>query len=453
MKYGVFIFLGFSLFSTFAYSSSFPKPFTSGFAVGSGASYSYSSCGDYMKEYNQRNYDNRSPNISRTRLTQFISMTDVKDDGYNYSLTCKFSMEIESHGINGKTVRKTTYEQLFYLNQGSACEKGVKAALKANLADPPYKVCGDNKCEFEVYSWEKNSNSGGKDENGDIPLFWGFGIQNGKSCSAPTDLGGAKPKPPYNPEPPKDPPPPPKKGCDDGQAICEQPDGGCGDGYTTGTFNGKSMCIANGKPNNNPPADNGGGGNSDNSSSGGGTPNSGGSNPNASIPNPYLPNTTPITSSSGAGGGGATSSNGSSSANGNHANGGDNGTGGVSFGGHVNGNPNSSNAIGGKPDGKGDGKTGKDDKGNGGNDDKGDGDYPDIPDNPELPLVDLGKNLNLSEKIFNSNKSCPADRTLTLSSLTYTFKFSQWCSYLSIFGYLILIASYIYAINIVSRDI
>lgn len=358
---------------------------------------------------------------------------------------------------NGRGVREQIFYYIEFRLDDSLCEKGVTAAFKSNLADPPYQVCGDNQCWFNVSYWERNANAGQTDENGKIPKFWGFGKQTGVACGQKTDLGDAVPPPespkPPKPKPPEPPPPPPKKGCDEGQAMCEQPEGGCGDGFTSGTFNGKAMCVANGKPNSPPPdANNGGGGDANNSSSGGSTPNSGGTNPNASIPNPYLPNTTPV---SGGGAVGGSTSNGSSSANGNHAHGGNSGTGGVSFGGHVNGKPNSDNKFGNaNGNAKEGGKEGDDDKGKGG---KGDGDgdsYPDMPESPALPLVDLGKSMKLSEKIFNASANCPADRTLSLSKgFSYTFSFSKWCEYLRILGYLILIASYIYAINIVSRDI
>lgn len=460
MKYGIFIFLGF--FSSFIYANDVPDGTPAdipGKRIARVVTTDKDLKGDNKFKSCSQILDvlvKRSPNAN----IRYIGSSYSKPyyDQYNGNelsaprFICRFSS-------NGRGVLEQFSYSIEFILDHSLCARDVRAAFKSNLSDPPDRVCGDNKCWFNIQSWEKTANAGKTDENGQIPKFWGFGIQTGVACAAKTDLGDAvpsePPKPPYNPDPPKDPPPPLKKGCDEGQAMCEQPEGGCGEGFTSGTFNGKAMCIANGKPNSPPPDTNNGGGGDASSSGGGGVPNSGGSNPDASIPNPYLPNTTPSASGGGGGAvGGATGSNGSSSANGNHANGGNSGTGGVSFGGHVNGNPNSDNRLGNaNGDAKDGGKEGQDEKGKGG---KGDGDgdsYPDLPDNPALPLIDLGKNMKLSENIFNSRSSCPADRTLRLSNFSYTFSFSQWCEYLRVIGYLILIASYIYAINIVSRDI
>ena len=71
-----------------------------------------------------------------------------------------------------------------------------------------------------------------------------------------------------------------------------------------------------------------------------------------------------------------------------------------------------------------------------------------VPPSKEITQKDFDKN------IFQSNAQCPADRTLVLPlfasrSFTHTFSFTQWCSYLGIFGTIFLIFSYCFAAYIV----
>lgn len=59
--------------------------------------------------------------------------------------------------------------------------------------------------------------------------------------------------------------------------------------------------------------------------------------------------------------------------------------------------------------------------------------------------------------IFSGSASCPADRTLSMTLFTgktfsTTFSYSIWCEKLSVFGYFILIASYLYGALIIVRN-
>lgn len=62
---------------------------------------------------------------------------------------------------------------------------------------------------------------------------------------------------------------------------------------------------------------------------------------------------------------------------------------------------------------------------------------------------------DLETNIFSASPTCPADRTLSFQLFTgktfaKTFSFSMWCDKLTIFGTLILIASYLYAAYIIT---
>lgn len=74
----------------------------------------------------------------------------------------------------------------------------------------------------------------------------------------------------------------------------------------------------------------------------------------------------------------------------------------------------------------------------------------------EVPQKQLDEK-SFSENLYSSSAQCPVDRTLSFKLLgradfTKTFSFQMLCDHLSIFGQLIMLASYIYAARIVTRD-
>ncbi len=71
--------------------------------------------------------------------------------------------------------------------------------------------------------------------------------------------------------------------------------------------------------------------------------------------------------------------------------------------------------------------------------------------NGELPQKEIQRS-ELKTNIFSSSAQCPPDSTLVMPMLgTYTFSFSEWCYYLQIAGYFILIGAYLFAAYIVSK--
>ncbi|MCU4351002.1 virulence factor TspB C-terminal domain-related protein [Acinetobacter ursingii] len=71
--------------------------------------------------------------------------------------------------------------------------------------------------------------------------------------------------------------------------------------------------------------------------------------------------------------------------------------------------------------------------------------------NGELPQKEIPRS-ELKTNIFASSAQCPPDSTLVMPMLgTYTFSFSEWCYYLQIAGYFILIGAYLFAAYIVSK--
>jgi len=71
--------------------------------------------------------------------------------------------------------------------------------------------------------------------------------------------------------------------------------------------------------------------------------------------------------------------------------------------------------------------------------------------NGELPQKEIPRS-ELKTNIFGSSAQCPPDSTLVMPMLgTYTFSFSEWCYYLQIAGYFILIGAYLFAAYIVSK--
>ena len=74
----------------------------------------------------------------------------------------------------------------------------------------------------------------------------------------------------------------------------------------------------------------------------------------------------------------------------------------------------------------------------------------------EVPQKQLDEK-SFSENLYSASAQCPVDRTLSFKLLgradfTKTFSFQMLCDHLSIFGQLIMLASYIYAARIVTRD-
>lgn len=74
----------------------------------------------------------------------------------------------------------------------------------------------------------------------------------------------------------------------------------------------------------------------------------------------------------------------------------------------------------------------------------------------EVPQKQLDEK-SFSENLYSATAQCPVDRTLSFKLLgradfTKTFSFQMLCDQLSIFGQLIMLASYIYAARIVTRD-
>ena len=104
---------------------------------------------------------------------------------------------------------------------------------------PPDSVCHDG-C-----TWQSDGGGTAFDTpNGN--LNWGFNAKNtGSTCSVETPKGEDKPKTPDD------------KKCTAGEAYCEKPATGCPAGYSSGTYNGKQICVKNNpdptKPNPNDP--------------------------------------------------------------------------------------------------------------------------------------------------------------------------------------------------------
>lgn len=74
----------------------------------------------------------------------------------------------------------------------------------------------------------------------------------------------------------------------------------------------------------------------------------------------------------------------------------------------------------------------------------------------EVPQKQLDEK-SFSENLYSSTAQCPADRTLSFKLLgradfTKTFSFQPFCDHLALLGELIMLASYIYAARIVTRD-
>lgn len=72
---------------------------------------------------------------------------------------------------------------------------------------------------------------------------------------------------------------------------------------------------------------------------------------------------------------------------------------------------------------------------------------------PEKQLTEQTFQTNL----FSGSAACPSDRTLSFTlftgrSFSRTFSFAMWCDKLQIFGYFILIASYLYGALIITRN-
>lgn len=124
------------------------------------------------------------------------------------------------------------------------CKAGQTAFLDGYIT-PPDAFAPDSVC-YKGCIW--NSDGGGTafdTPNGN--LSWGINAKNtGKSCTVDTPKGEDKPVV--------------KDGCKSGEAYCDKPTTGCPSGYTSGSFNGKQICVKNNpdptKPNPNDPNNN-----------------------------------------------------------------------------------------------------------------------------------------------------------------------------------------------------
>ena len=99
----------------------------------------------------------------------------------------------------------------------------------------------------------KNPSMTGDTTSDSMKLMFGDGVKD-SSCPATATEAPDTPYP-DNVTPPKD-------GCKNGESYCDKPPTGCPSGYTSGSFNGKQICVKNNpdptKPNPNDP-NNGGG--------------------------------------------------------------------------------------------------------------------------------------------------------------------------------------------------
>lgn len=121
------------------------------------------------------------------------------------------------------------------------CTVGQTAFLDGYIT-PPDSFAPDSVC-YQGCTW--NSDGGGTafdTPNGN--LSWGINAKNtGSKCSVDTPKGEDTP---VN-----------KNSCKNGEAYCDKPSTGCPSGYTSGSFNGKQICVKNNpdpsKPNPNDP--------------------------------------------------------------------------------------------------------------------------------------------------------------------------------------------------------
>ena len=104
-----------------------------------------------------------------------------------------------------------------------------------------------------IHKFDFLGDSTGDSENGPV-TFKGKYVSTDAQCTSPTQgpvdtLNGTKT---------------PSTGCKNGEAYCDKPPTGCPSGYTSGSFNGKQICVKNNpdptKPNPNDPNNGGGDG-------------------------------------------------------------------------------------------------------------------------------------------------------------------------------------------------
>lgn len=446
------------LFSNSIYSYNLHKQSNSngGYIKINGGYLYVNTCQEYIEEefnFSWKNNVNPIANgVKKLVLENQSFIPERSTDGiyFNPYRLCRFT--------NGRYIY-ITYPPGWGGNKGAKCKAGLTGSGFTNNGNAT-KVCLDGRsksstgeslagCEADVINIIKYK----------LPVEGNqFGMDyktNGKECTQKPDEP-AKPDPKPNPPEPPPPPKPPKVGCDDA-VMCERPDGGCGEGYVTGSFNGKEMCIK--QPSNPNNSGNTGTNGGDTNNSSGGAPNSGGSDPNASLNNPYLP-ANPVTSqnnsSSSSTSGGSTLSNGGS----NTGSFGNNTTGSIS--GKPNGNPNSSNSTGAI---NGNGNVDNDKNGN----DKGDDDIDtsDLLDklnkfgtySADSRIMSAEKEVtSITQRITStltfSNKSCINDFTLNVPKFgSITIPISKYCDLMSIIKVFLHICCYFVCLRFILMGI
>ncbi|MFH7353759.1 hypothetical protein L1A70_18365 [Acinetobacter bereziniae] len=127
------------------------------------------------------------------------------------------------------------------------CTAGQTAFLDGYIT-PPDGFSPDSVC-YQGCTWTNTAGGGTAFDTPNGNINWGFNAKNtGAKCSVETPKGEDKP---VN-----------KDGCKNNESYCDKPSTGCPSGYTSGSFNGKQICVKNNpdptKPNPNDP-NNGGG--------------------------------------------------------------------------------------------------------------------------------------------------------------------------------------------------